>query len=300
MFLFHTTRQQVYLDRARLTASFLCEHAWEPELGVFPYEHPSPSDESDHLGYFFDSGIIIRGLLAVWRVTGEDRLLETSVAAAQSMLSVFGSGAGYHPILSLPGKEPLPREDHWSRTVGCYQAKSALAWWEVAEITGDSAMRDAYLEAIADALSTHREFLPGTEARPRIMDRLHAYCYFLEALTPLLNRADCIEAYRWGLERVSLHLRDIRAEFVRSDVYAQLLRARVYGSQAIPVDMDLAREEASALAGFQAESGDARIDGGFLFGMRNGDIQQHATPVSTAFAMQALEAWRGDCALPPI
>jgi len=301
MFLFETTQREEYLDRARLTASFLCDHAWDPDLALFPYEHPSPSDESDHLGYFFDTGIIIRGLLAVWRVTKEDRLLERAVEAAQSMLSVFRSDDGYHPILALPEREPLPRESHWSRETGCYQTKSALAWWEVAEITGDKAMRDAYLESIAEALRTHRDFLPGTGERLRIMDRLHAYSYFMEALSPLLDRAECVEAYREALRRVSCYLRDIRPDFVRSDVYAQLLRARIYAAGVIPLDRDFARDEAEALAGFQASTGDPRTDGGFFFGKRGGAIVPHANPVSTAFAIQALEVWRASAPiLPPI
>lgn len=291
-FLYEKTGKQAYLDRARLTARFLCEHVWEPNLGVFPFEHPSPSDESDHLGYFFDSGIIVRGLLAVWRVTRDARLLETAAAAAHSMLEVFRSDEGFHPILSLPGLKPLPREDHWSRTVGCYQTKAALAWWEAAAITGESEMRDAYLEMIGQALLDHEDFLPGTADRLRVMDRLHAYCYFLEALWPLLDRPDCVAAYRTGLRKVSALLRHSENHLVRSDVYAQLLRARVYGAIVIPVDVPLARHEAQTLAGFQPVSDDPRIDGGFFFGIRNGEMQQHSNPVSTAFAMQALEVWR--------
>jgi uncharacterized protein YyaL (SSP411 family) len=301
MFLYETTKRQEYLDRARLTASFLCEHAWDADLGLFPYEHPSPSDESDHLGYFFDTGIIIRGLLAVWRVTRQDELLGRASEAARSMLSIFRSVDGYHPILALPDKEPLPRENHWSRSIGCYQTKSALAWWEVSEITGDKAMRDAYLETVYEAIDTHRSFLPGTDERLRVMDRLHAYSYFLEALSPLLDRQECVEAYRAALANVSCYLRDIRPAFVRSDVYAQLLRARVYGAKVIPVDRELACDEASALAAFQAVSEDPRVDGGFYFGKRAGEIMPHANPVSTAFAIQAMEVWRTSTPiLPPI
>jgi uncharacterized protein YyaL (SSP411 family) len=289
MFFYASTGQEEYLDRARLTARFLCEHAWDPALRIFPYEHPSPSGESDHLGYFFDSGIIVRGLLSVWRVTREDQLLETAIEAAKAMLSAFRTDDGFHPILALPNKMPLPRRDHWSRTVGCYQAKSAMAWLEVGEIAGDNAMRDAYFQTIDEALCTHRAFLPGASDSARVMDRLHAYCYFLEALTPVLDRAACAEAYRYGVAEVSRHVREIRASFIRSDVYAQLLRARLCGAAAIPVDLAAAAEEARWLEEFQAQGHDARIQGGFYFGRRDGAFIPHVNPVSTAFAAQALE-----------
>ena len=234
-------------------------------------------------------------------------MLETAVAASHGMIADFHSDRDYHPILVLPGKTPLRRADRWSAKPGCYQAKSALAWWEVAQVTGERALRDAYLEVLHEGLRTHRDFLPGEGERPRVMDRLHAYCYFLEALSPVLERADCAEAYRYGLTAVSGHLRDIAPEFVRSDVYAQLLRARIFAARVIPVDLAPAREEASALEGFEAANGDPRVDGSFLFGRCCGAMVPHANPVSTVFAMQALDVWRAfeageanPCRLPPI
>jgi len=291
MYLYAVTGRDEYLDRARLTAKFLCEHAWDAGLRMFPYEHPSPSGESDHLGYFFDSGIIVRGLLAVWRVTREQRLLDVASVAAQSMLAAFRADDGYHPILQLPGKSPLPRSGGWSRSPGCYQAKAALAWWDVAALTDDEAMRSAYLEMMEQALRTHEAFLPGEASRPRVMDRLHAYAYFLEALMPLLDRGECAEACATGIGKASRLLREIAPEFARSDVYAQVLRARVYASDVIPLDVEAAREEAARLAEFQAASDDRRVEGSFWFGRRGGEFVRHANPVSTAFAIQALGVW---------
>lgn len=287
VFLYRLTGEEVYLEGARRSVNFLIEHAWDEPLQTFPFEHPSSSR-----AYFFDCGIIVRGLLAVWSVTREDRLLSTAVAAARGMISDFHSGSDYHPILTLPEKEPVARVGRWSESAGCYQTKAALAWLEVAEITGEDALRDAYLEMLEAGLRTHRGFLPGTPERLRVMDRLHAYLYFLEALSPLLNRADCVAAYGCGLKTVAGYLREIAPDFVRSDVYAQLLRARVYGAKVIPVDTLAAREEAEALAGFQMVSEDKRIDGGFFFGRRDGRMIPHANPVSTAFAIEALEVWR--------
>jgi hypothetical protein len=103
VFLYRTTKDSKYLDAARRTTDFLVNQAWDESLRLFPYEHPSPTPESRHLAYFFDSGIIIRSLLAVWRETREDRLLEVATAAAHGM-SAFWSGRDYHPILTLPDK----------------------------------------------------------------------------------------------------------------------------------------------------------------------------------------------------
>ena len=59
----------------------------------------------------------------------------------------------------------------------------------------------------------------------------------------------------------------------------------------MPLDLAAASEEAEALAGFQARSDDPRIDGGYYFGRLGGAWLPYANPVSTAFALQAMELW---------
>ena len=307
MVLFDLTGDQQFLDRARATAAFLATDTWNAELETFPYEHPSPSPVSDHLAYFFDCGIIIRGLISVWRVTREQVLLDRAVQASHAMLRDFRAADGFHPILQLPGKTPLERTPQWSRSTGCYQSKSALAWWEAGQAAGDSVLSNAFVEFMDHVLTDYREFLPGTPERPKVMDRLHANSYLLEALSPLLHRPDAVEAYRFTMARISHFLRDIRPDFERSDVNAQLLRARVYAAKVIPVNILEAADEAASLARFQAHDSDPRIDGGFYFGRRGGNLEPHVTPVSAAFAVQALEVWRAwqageenPCHLPPV
>jgi hypothetical protein len=73
--------------------------------------------------------------------------------------------------------------------------KSALSWLEVAEITGDDKLRQAFRHLLEAALNTHASFLSSAADRHAIMDRLHAYSYFLEALSAVTDRADCREAY---------------------------------------------------------------------------------------------------------
>jgi hypothetical protein len=288
-YLFEATGDESYLSSARKTACFLL-NAWDREHRTFPFEHRS------QLAWFFDCGIIIRGLLAVWRHTKKDELLDVAQAAAHGMLETFDSGADYHPAVELPRKEPLPRTDQWSRAAGCYQLKSALAWWDVAQITGDTALRDAYLNLLESALATHSAFLPGSPSRHRVMDRLHAYCYFLEGLLPMLGRPECIRAFRDGISTASHLLNEIAPVFARCDVYAQLLRARIYAADAIPLDKAAAYREAQNIETFQAidraSDNDPRIDGGYYFGRRDGVISPHVNPVSTVFAIQALEMWR--------
>jgi hypothetical protein len=286
VWLFRLTRDENYLDAARQAARFLVEDAWDETLETFAFELPA------RFTYFFDCGIIIRGLAAVWGETKQPRLIEVASAASHGMIRDFRAGGSYHPILTLPDKQPLAREPRWSREPGCYQLKSALAWHEVAVITNDLALEAAFEDALSNALACHGNFLPGAEDRQAVMDRLHAYCYFLESLVAFLDREECATAFREGIDRVSMLLRDISPDFARSDVYAQLLRVRLAGMKAVPLDREAAAEEARELAAFQLSSDDHRIDGGWTFGRRDGELSSHVNPVSTAFAIEALELWR--------
>jgi hypothetical protein len=280
------------LDRASQAARFLSGAAWNAAAAAMPFEL-APGAPT----YFFDSGIVVRGLLAAWRATGDGAFRDAAVALGESMARDFVAADGdIHPILSLPEKSPAERDPmSWSRSPGCYQLKSAMAWFELAEATGREEFRAAYDRALQRALRQYPEFLPGHPDPLKVMDRLHAFCYFLEGMLPRATDPACARALADGIERAAGLLREIAPRFERSDVYAQLLRVRLHAGYAgaVPIDRPAAEWEAARLGEFQAASDDPRIDGGFYFGRRQGEWLPYVNPVSTAFALQTLALWDG-------
>ena len=293
LFFHERTGQQEYLDAALLSAKFLALTAWDAKLGTFPFEHSVNGTRPQALAYFFDCGIIVRGLLAAWRVSKTIQFLDTAVLAGRAMIKDFQGSNAIHPILDLPTKRPLAYESRWSASPGCYQLKSAMAWQELFEATGEMDFFHAYESAVAAALANDHDFLAGETSREKVMDRLHAYAYFLEGLLPTLHRSDCAHAYRQGIDRAAAYLLEIAPLFARSDVYAQLLRLRLLGeaSGVIPLDQAAAVQEAVQAAAFQISAEDARVAGGFLFGRKCGEATPFVNPVSTAFCVQALAWW---------
>jgi hypothetical protein len=209
------------------------------------------------------------------------------------MIREFASGSRIHPILRLPSKTALPYEPRWSRSPGCYQLKSALAWQDLYEATGETRFAEAYQQALADALGSAPGFLEDRE-RERVMDRLHAWGYFLEGLLPCASRPDCAAATRDGIAGMARLVREIAPVFVRSDVYAQLLRARLFADASCvePLDREAAAYEAEQAAAFQLDHADPRIRHGFWFGRKGGELLPFVNPVSTAFCLQALDMWQ--------
>lgn len=293
LFLHQRTGQQEHLEAGLAAARFLTRNAWDQRLGTFPFEHSVSGGPSSGLAYFFDSGIIVRGLLAAWRASKEVEFRDRAIAAGRGMLADFRGGDAIHPILALPEKRALAYEPRWSASPGCYQLKAAMAWYELFETTGEMEFLRAYEAVLESALANEHDFLPGETNREKVMDRLHAYLYFLEGLLPVLNRSECAQAFHGGLDRVAAYLREIAPLFARSDVYAQLLRARLYGASmaTIPFDHAAAAQEAEQTAGFQLESSDMRVGGGFGFGRKGGEQLPFVNPVSTAFCVQALTLW---------
>jgi hypothetical protein len=214
------------------------------------------------------------------------------------MARAFDSGHGdFHPILSLPDKIPSARDPlRWSRTATCYQLKSAMAWWDLFEATGDARFREPYERVLESSLRSYGSFLPGHPDPVKVMDRLHAFCYFLEGMLPRASDSRCAAVICDGIRQTAHHLRAIAPQFERSDVYAQLLRMRVHAGWAgvLPLDREAAAFEAGKLAEFQTAGPDPRVDGGYFFGRKGAAWMPFINPVSTAIASQALELWGMD------
>jgi hypothetical protein len=274
-YLHSLTGDAAYREAALESARFLSNDAWDRSAHTFPFELDS------NLAYFFDVGIIARGLLSA----GVDEFRDRAKEAALSLAFDFIGDGAFHPVVTLPDKQPLPYEPRWARSPGCYQLKSATAWLGI----GDENAARMFDMAKGAALATQDSFLPGDADEQRVMDRLHPYLYFLEAM---LIAGDTSVLAR-GIDRVAALLRDISPRFERSDVCAQLLRVRLIAdhSGSVPLNEDAAAEEAGRVAGYQATSDDPRLDGGFWFGRKGGETMPYMNPVSTAFSLQALALW---------
>jgi hypothetical protein len=186
------------LEGGLRAARYLTRDAWDASSSTYPFEPGSP------YAYFFDVGIIVRGLLAAWRATWDEDFRSHARDAALSMAFDFLGEGDFHPIIELPEKQPVARESRWSRRPGCYQLKSALAWRDL----GDEHAVRLFESVLSASLATHESFLSG-EPDDKMMDRLHAYCYFLEALLAVSDRADCRAALAWGIGRAAELFRGI-------------------------------------------------------------------------------------------
>lgn len=289
--LYEQTGEMRYWDAAVKNVRYLTKRAWDSNCSAMPFECEG---DGQKYSYFFDAGIIVRGLLTAWRRCKNSDLLARATKCGDSMAQDFFDGKDFYPIITLPDKKPLPRESgRWSRSSACYQLKAALAWRELWEATGEDRFLQLYRGVLQASLDSHLHFLPGVDSDALVMDRLHAYSYFLEGLLPVLSEPLCQEAMRVGIPRAAQFAQEIAPQFLRSDVLAQILRVRIFADQAgvVPLDPETGRHEASLIREFQSADPDPRLKGGFWFGRKEGKFLPYMNPVSTVFCYQALDMW---------
>ncbi len=274
---------------------FLIEHAFDPASELFFFERGDASDPRASLAYFFDCGIIVRGLLDLWKATSDRAYLECAekcgLAMTTKMSVVDGS---FFPLYDVSANHPHAGSGSWALEPGVYQLKVGMAFLELAEATGLGQFKASMESLLKWSLRLQESFLGDSDDPHRVMDRAHAYCYFLEGLLPeaALDR-DCSQALQYGILRVENLLEEVGKEFERCDVIAQLLRLRIYADLMGVMELSRGRAdlEANTIIEYQMQSTDPKIDGGFAFARRNGQIVEHINPMATIFAVQALKMW---------
>ena len=275
---------------------FLTKHAFDRDSDLFALGPSTNPNSSSLHASFVECGIVIRGLLDLWRATGDRACLDHAercgLALCGKMSIVDGS---FFPLYDIAMNHPHSGSGAWSVEPGVYQLKVGLAFLELAEATGMGQFKASTEFMRTWALKRQESFLLDDTEEPQLMmDRAHAYCYFLEGLLPeaALDR-DCRQALQFGLLRVENLVDEIGGQFQRCDVLAQVLRLRLYADIIGVMELNRGRadQEATRIAEFQIQSPDPRVDGGFAFARQRSELLQHINPATTAVAVQALQMW---------
>lgn len=283
------------LDRALKSGRFLVDRAFDANLELFPVELNSDGERSVAEARFIDCCIAARALLHLWQATGDqvflDRAERCGVALRTRMSRVDGS---FFPLLDLTSGEPGSGTDSWSVEAEVYQLKSSLAFLELSDATGNREFNTSTEMMLNWCLKTHEGFVRGDDDPENVMGRLHAYCYFLEGLLPVAaENMKASNALQRGILEVENLMQEVAGTYQRCDVLAQILRLRLYADRIGIMELDAgqAEREAMLIEQFQHQSTDPKVDGGFAFARRNGQLAPHVNPATTAVAIQALAMW---------
>lgn len=313
--LYDSTQDERFLTSARGAGDWLVRTA-HPTTGGFRCLYPIQSTRFDYKQgqiYTFDSGVILSGLVDLFRATGAASYLAAAVTVADWLVrDVQKPNGAFFPVYNVDENAFLESDQEWSLCSGSYHTKVAIGLINLFEVTGNTKYRDAAVKACDFALLFQKadgRFVSfpaegGTNSHP------HAYsAEGLWVVGTVLGRQDYLDASaratQWLLDWQSpegvipRHFHDGKPLYnERVDILAQTLRlAAIHigeGRLTLTHELQAKLDQlVTLIQRHQAQSDDKRIDGGFYFGrLSDGSIMPHVNVWVTAFAIQGLSLYQ--------
>jgi UDP-N-acetylglucosamine 2-epimerase (non-hydrolysing) len=311
------------LTSARLAADWLINSAYDQNFSLMLTRYYLDSREAElssaysfkeSLAYSFDNGMIVNGLVNLYKVTGDNRYLDMAKRIASSLIDRMQTSDGlFSATFSLKEKKPLDDLRVWSRHPGSHHVKLAIGFLELYKITGD----DKFLTSatrIRDAALHYQHDNGRFEVFGRERDTYtHYHLYSIEgllyiALTNPENKNGhrpldaAYRAFSWLLQKQFItHTGGIASSYFNhqtvgnetADILAQTVRlGALFKSLGLltPRQEQQVHSVVSRLLQFQAQSAQPSVAGGFYYGFgEHGEIIPHVNSWASMFAAQALD-----------
>ncbi len=272
-------------EAATKAGKFLMERAFDLQTDLFVADPTVDDRKAD----FFSCGILLRALLALHRATGDAAYLDCADRCGRSLhLRLSRVDGSFFPHYDIAAQQPQGQD----ASIG--QLKIACSFLELANDAGLGELTDAADQLLTWALSRHESAVSELEHASDRAGALREYAYFLEGLLPfLLEKAEAGAALQAGLLDLEKGLEAFDAATRPPELIAQLLRLRLFAETSGVSELDRGRAEgeASALAEYQMQSPDPRLDGAFAPRQDAMEVGPLLSPHPTIAAMQALEFW---------
>jgi hypothetical protein len=306
------TGDERFLDSARRAADWLIDSpVYHAPTGAFRCLLPvTPSRfdyKREHL-YAFDCGVILNGLVDLFRADGSAKYLDASTRVADWLTGASQRADGsFRPVFDLTTQQWIESNKEWSLSACGYHTKISLGLANLALVTKNARYADAAIAGCEFALRFQQPDgrfvtfpdLGGTNSHP------HAYtAEGLWVVGHMLDRDDYLTASARATEwlfaqqseegYVPRHYHDGTPEYnERVDILSQALRLaelhRVDESIPASIEAGMARLVPVIMRNQCADANPA-YDGAFFFGrLSNGTQMRHANVWVTAFATQALQ-----------
>jgi hypothetical protein len=273
-----------------------------------PVAGVEPNDLSE-VFYSFDNGMIIIGLINLYKITKDVNILLLAEKITQTLIGRFFDGEKLTPRLDNSYK-PMPKETtngivKWSTIPGAYHAKLSLALLELSRLTNNSTyseVSNSICDYAVKMQSSEGHFMtnPGSD-----IVFLHPHLYSCEGLIYSGIMQSNEEHHRVGLSGVlwaieqaesskggGLCSNTARDAVEQSDCTAQLLRLLILCCSQLKKSLNsstldnVIQRLHSRLLDFYIPTGEARGAMRYQLGLES------ACSWCTMFSMQALHLWK--------
>jgi hypothetical protein len=306
------TGNQIVRERAIRAGDWFLHTVHEPTGGfycLFPLG-THRYDAKKNLIYTFDCGVILSGLVNLYRVSGDNRYLAAAVTLGDWLIHRMQKPSGGFLALYNPEQGSYPEHNaEWSLCSGAYHTKVAIGLLNLFDVTQTEKYRRSAVAACDFALQFQQDdgrFITFPEEGGT---NVHPHCYAAEGLWvagTYLKRADYLAAsarataWVWSQQAASglvprHHHAGVNTYSERVDILCQAVRLAIIhrAEGRLPAFQDSQLEPLVAIImRNQSQSRDPMAHGAFYFGRQsNGEQTHHANTWVTQFAIQALQLY---------
>jgi len=318
LFLNKINPNNIFIEKAKAAARWLINNSMHPCDGFKTRSYYPREDENEEYSFnnsrifSFDTGIVLNGLINLYKETKDERLLNYSLRSTNFLINKMQRDDGLFNTTYDPNNDEMINTlQRWSSQSGSYHAKIAIPLINLYEITNNEEFKEAAIKICGSSLKFQVEdgrFISFADSNDT---HLHPHLYTLEGLFYVANKLrsekqsslyiDSVKkSLFWtlknqkntgGFPQLYYHKEKKQNEFERTDINAQVLRKslllRSYGILGEEYDhkINMALER---LKSFQHFS-DEKTNGGFYFGYdQNGEKLNHLNSWCTMFALQGL------------
>lgn len=268
---------------------------------------PSRFEYKRDLIYAFDCGVILSGLVNLFRATCMPKYLAAAITVADWMLRELQDERGaVKPVYNVANGEFVYSESEWSLCSGSYHTKVAIGLINLFDVTRQPRYSRAATRICDFALRYQKHDGRFVSFPAEGGTNSHPHAYSAEGLWVVgkyLGREDYLQASARATEWmfsvqnaegiIPRHWHNGQPTYnERVDILSQALRlAEIHLSEgrldpALEAQME---KLVPVMLRNQSHSEDPRSQGAFYFGrLSNGDIVRHANVWVTSFAVQAL------------
>jgi hypothetical protein len=312
MYLHSLFPEDAHIKRARSAAAWLDTRASHPCGGVRTRDYYSDMDESEHYSfesgniYSFDNGMVLYGLLNLYRKSREEKFLEQASRIADFLTEVMRRpDGGFYAVYSPNSDMMLDAGAKWSDQSGSFHSKLALGLIDMSEITGVGRYKEAAVALCENSLGFQRPDGRFVTEPSEGSTHLHPHLYSAEGLFYAGKKLG-IRKYAAAAEKaVTWAFDNMRPDgiipkkfgpggpvrYYRSDTLAQALRLGLLlrsggGPEDISEDKLMLLKNSLLRLQYAGKNEQA---GGFLYGYTlTGEKKDHINSWCTMFALQAL------------
>jgi len=197
VFLNRIGKSDLSLGKATIAANWLINNALHHCNGFKTRSYYSRNDQIDRYSfdtgkiYSFDTGIVIKGLIDLYKVNKDQRLLDVAKNSAIFLINKMQKPNGlFHAIYDPLLNENVDTNEKWSSQSGSYHAKIAIPLFDLYDITKNKSFLDSALSLCDGALKLQKS--DGRFISFSITEdtHLHPHIYTTEGLVYLALKTD--------------------------------------------------------------------------------------------------------------